>query len=109
MIDKQPWLSGTVRVSFREPAAYDAVAVRGDFNDWDPRQTLLHTECDCRVASETLRPGRRYLFRDVTRTGTECNDEAADDDQVVLAGGSRGVLDLTGVGAMASRVEGPTA
>ena len=71
-----------------------ALAVVGDFNDWDPTATLLHPEGDVRAATITVPAGRRYAFRYLAEGGQWFNDEA-DAYQPNGFGGDDCVLDLT--------------
>lgn len=94
MIDKEAIGDGTVIVRFTVPAAFGAVAVVGDFNQWDPQRTRFRRVGDTSVASAVVRRGRRYAFRYVTTGGSACNDEGADDYEADALGAFHSVLDL---------------
>lgn len=87
-----------VKVTFAVPGDGmngDALAVVGDFNNWDPTATPLRPEGSWRLATLTLPVGRRYAFRYLAEGGTWFNDEDAHDYQHNHFGGDDSVLDLS--------------
>lgn len=72
-----------------------ALAVVGDFNNWDPTATPLRPAGDVRVATIKVPAGGRYAFRYLAESGRWFNDEAADGYQPNGFGGDDCVLDLT--------------
>lgn len=73
-----------------------AVAVVGDFNDWDPAATPLRPNGDgARSATITMPAGGRYAFRYLAENGQWFNDDGADDYQGKEFGGQDGVVDLS--------------
>jgi 1,4-alpha-glucan branching enzyme len=95
VIDKHVAPDGTVHVRFTVPAAFGAVAVIGDFNDWDAGQHPFRPDGERSIATAVLATGRRYAFRYLTAGGGQCNDEAADDYEADALGAFCSVLDLT--------------
>jgi 1,4-alpha-glucan branching enzyme len=102
MIRCEPMRGGKkVKVTFAVPADGmngDALAVVGDFNDWDPTATPLLPEGNVRTAMLTLPAGRRYAFRYLAGGGTWFNDENAHDYQRNDFGGDDSVLDTSSAG-----------
>ncbi|MEO6121274.1 MAG: isoamylase early set domain-containing protein [Acidimicrobiales bacterium] len=72
-----------------------AVAVVGDFNDWDPTAIPMARKGDKRVATVALVAGRRYGFRYLTEAGQWINDEAAHAYESNEFGVENSILDLT--------------
>jgi 1,4-alpha-glucan branching enzyme len=98
MIEREPGKGGDeVKVTFILPkdGGEDPTAVVGDFNDWDPTATPLRRRRDQLSASVSVAAGRRYAFRYLAEGGRWFNDEAADDYEPNVYGGSDSVLDLT--------------
>lgn len=88
-----------VRVTFAVPEDGMnglALAVVGDFNDWDPSATPLRPEGPLRLATIIVPAGRRYAFRYLAEGGQWFNDEDADDYEHNGHGGDDSILDLTG-------------
>lgn len=85
-----------VKVTFVVPedTVEGAVAVVGDFNDWDPTATPLRKQGNQRRAALTVPSGRRYAFRYLGQDGRWFNDDAADDYEGNDYGGQNGVIDL---------------
>lgn len=102
MIRCEPMKGGEqVKVTFAVPedgVDGQAVAVVGDFNDWDPTATPLRPEGNLRSATVTLPAGGRYAFRYLAEDGRWFNDEDADDYQQNDFGGDDCVLDLNQAG-----------
>lgn len=67
----------------------------GDFNDWDPRATVMSRRGETRQATVVVQEGRRYAFRYLAAGEHWFNDEAADDYQINDFGGCDSILDLT--------------
>ena len=87
----------TVKVTFTIPddgIGDQAVAVVGDFNDWDPATTPLGRKGDVRSATVTLPAGGRHVFRYLTDAGVWFNDPDAHGYQANPFGGDDSVLDL---------------
>ena len=72
-----------------------ALAVVGDFNDWDPTATPLRPEGDVRAATIAVASGGRYAFRYLAEGGRWFNDDAADAYQPNGFGDDDCVLDLS--------------
>ena len=71
-----------------------ALAVVGDFNDWDPLATPMQPGADVRSATITLPVGGRYAFRYLAEGGRWFNDDGAHGYQPNGFGGDDCVLDL---------------
>lgn len=99
MIRAEPRMgTNLVKVTFTLPLddVVGAMAVVGDFNDWDPTATLLAGADGMCRASAVMNAGRRYAFRYLSEGGRWFNDHTADDYQPNEFGGSDSVVDLSG-------------
>jgi len=99
MIRCKPMKGGKqVKVSFvvaEDGMAGQALAVVGDFNDWDPTATPMRPEGELRSATITLPAGERYAFRYLAEGGRWFNDDDAHGYQANGFGGHDCVLDLS--------------
>ena len=86
-----------VKVTFSIPVEWVdcAVAVVGDFNDWDPHANPLRKKGGVRQASVVVDPGRTYAFRYLDARGRWHDDPAADEVRTNTFGGTDSVIDLT--------------
>ncbi|MGH9222370.1 MAG: isoamylase early set domain-containing protein [Acidimicrobiales bacterium] len=73
-----------------------AVAVVGDFNDWDPAAAPMTRKGGARLAAVSVAAGARYAFRYLCEDGQWLNDEAADAYEPNEFGVDNSILDLTG-------------
>jgi hypothetical protein len=85
-----------VKVTFSIPLEWIdcAVAVVGDFNDWDPTANPLRKRGHVRRASVVLDPGRAYAFRYLDARGRWYDDPGADHLVANTFGGTDSVIDL---------------
>ena len=104
MIGTEP-LIGTdrLKVTFAVPAdaADGAVAVVGDFNQWDPSANPLRESDGWLRASVVVQPDRRYRFRYLADGGRWFNDSEVDAYEPNGMGDENCLLDLTRTGGMA--------
>jgi hypothetical protein len=93
-----------VKVMFTVPSdrATGAIAVVGDFNQWNPGANPMKRKGDLYTASLMLSVGRRYAFRYLTDGGEWFNDETAHDIEPNDFGGENSVINLTDL----SQIEG---
>jgi 1,4-alpha-glucan branching enzyme len=84
-----------VKVTFIQPAGDDAVAVVGDFNNWNPAANQLRPRGDVRSVTLTLSAGRRYAFRYRGADGEFFNDDQAHAYEPNGFGGENCIVDLT--------------
>jgi hypothetical protein len=97
MIVREPTKRGDkVKVTFVLPEDDwpGDVFVAGDFNSWNPGETLLKPRGDVRSASLVLTSGRRYAFR-YYRNGQWFDDDKADDYEPNEYGERNSIIDLT--------------
>lgn len=102
MIRSEPMKGGKkVKVTFavgQDGMDGQALAVVGDFNDWDPTATPLRPEGGLRAATVILPVGGRYAFRYLAEGGNWFNDDGAGAYQPNGFGGDDCVLDLSPAG-----------
>jgi 1,4-alpha-glucan branching enzyme len=84
-----------VKVTFIQPAGDDAVAVVGDFNNWNPAANQLRPRGDVRSVTLTRSAGRRYAFRYRGADGEFFNDDQAHAYEPNGFGGENCIVDLT--------------
>lgn len=97
MILREPTKKGDkVKVTFLLPEDGQPgdIFVAGDFNSWNPGETLLKARDDVRSASLILTTGRRYAFR-YYRNGEWFDDEKADAYEPNDHGEMNCIVDLT--------------
>lgn len=102
MITCKPMRGGKrVKVSFAVPVDGmdgQALAVVGDFNDWDPTATPMRPEGSLRSATISLPVGGSYAFRYLAEGGRWFDDDDAHGYQANGFGGHDCVLDLSPAG-----------
>jgi len=108
MIEVEPDGPGWVAVTFRVPAeaAAGAVAVVGEFNEWNRQQDVMTPAGDgSHTLTVRLTTGRRYRFRYLLDGDRWQNDWQADDYVPNEYGGDDSVLDLTTTGPRRDEVQ----
>jgi 1,4-alpha-glucan branching enzyme len=96
-LKSRPECKVTFRVHNEEAGGAEAIALVGDFNDWDQAATpMTHLKSGDFTATLYLDPDCRYSFRYLADSDTWINDPGADDTvPTEFPGEMNSVIDTT--------------